>query len=81
MKIEVETLDELRVILRDLAPGLRAGMHYDVYALFFPPGEPDDNARARAARLAAEYDCALDNQPDEHTIWFIKHDPSNPAAA
>jgi hypothetical protein len=71
----------LRVILRDLAPGLRAGMHYDVFALFFPLGEPDENARGRAARLAADYDCLIDDQPDERTVWFIKHDPSSPMTA
>jgi hypothetical protein len=23
--------------------------------------------------------CEIDNQPDEQTVWFVKHDPADPA--
>jgi hypothetical protein len=44
------SLDELRATLVALAPGKCAGIHHDVYAELFPPGEPDENARAACSR-------------------------------
>jgi hypothetical protein len=40
------SLDELRATLIALPAGKCAGIHYDIYAELFPPGEPDENARA-----------------------------------
>jgi hypothetical protein len=40
-------LDDLGDKLAALNPGDLAEVPYDVYALLFPPGEPDDNARMR----------------------------------
>jgi hypothetical protein len=39
------TLDELKTKLTEMAPGNYAAIHYDLYADFFPPGEPDQRAR------------------------------------
>jgi len=39
-------LDDLGDKLAALNPGDVAEVPYDVYASLFPPGEPDDNARA-----------------------------------
>ena len=81
MKIEVETLDELRKVLQEMKPGNAGGLLYDSYSTLFPPGEPDASARERAYKLAMETGCEIDNQPDEQTVWFVKHDPADPAKA
>ena len=45
-------LDDLGDKLAALNPGDVAEVPYDVYASLFPPGEPDDNARARGHTIS-----------------------------
>lgn len=42
------TLDEFEGVLKQLTPGQGAHLAYDAYQELFPPGEPDEAARARA---------------------------------
>lgn len=65
-------LDELRVQLLALQAGQMAGIHHDVYADLFPPGEPDENARAACLDFARSVGCRIENRPAEETVWFIK---------
>ncbi len=41
------TLDEFENMLKQLTPGQGAHLTYDTYQELFPPGEPDETARAR----------------------------------
>ena len=66
------SLVELRVTLAALAPGKCAGIHHDVYAELFPPGEPDENARAACYAFAKSVGCRIENKPNEKTVWFVK---------
>ena len=66
------TLDELDAILRDLTAGKGARVPYDIYELLFPPGEPDQDARARAYAFARDRGVKIDNRPDNNAVWFYK---------
>jgi hypothetical protein len=66
------SLDELRATLIALPAGKCAGIHHDVYAELFPPGEPDVNARAACYAFAKSAGCRIDNRPGEQTVWFVK---------
>lgn len=66
------SLDELRATLAALAPGKCAGIHHGVYADLFPPGEPDENARAACYAFAKSVGCRIENKPLAKTIWFVK---------
>lgn len=66
------SLDELWATLVALAPGKCAGIHHDVYAELFPPGEPDENARAACYAFATLVGCRIENKPNEKTVWFVK---------
>jgi hypothetical protein len=48
-------LDDLKAKLANLKPGQMAGIHHDVYANLFPPGEPDENARAACYGFAKHF--------------------------
>ena len=67
------SLDELRATLTALPAGKCAGIHYEVYAQLFPPGEPDENARARCYEFAKSVCCMIDNRPRERTVLFVKN--------
>ena len=66
------SLDELRATLAALAPGKCAGIHHDVYADLFPPGEPDETARTACYAFAKSVGCRIENKRNEKTIWFVK---------
>ena len=66
------TVDELRATLTNLQPGKTAGIHHDIYAELFPPGEPDEGARAACYNFAKSLGCRIENKPHEKTIWFVK---------
>jgi hypothetical protein len=72
MKMVVETLDELEAALKQMRPGQIAQMHHDVYAIVFPPGEPDPDARARAFAIAKAHGCTIQNRPQDPQIIFEK---------
>jgi hypothetical protein len=65
-------LDELRAALIALEKGKCAGIHHDVYADLFPPGEPDQDARAACYVFAKSVGCRIENKPNEETVWFMK---------
>jgi len=68
------SLDDLSKELAKLASGKAAGIHKEVYADLFPPGEPDENARARCFEFARIHGCRIDNTlaPGGDSIWFVK---------
>lgn len=65
-------LEELRRMLAALEPGKMAGLHRDVYADLFPPGEPDERARAACFSFARSVGCSIDNSAGNDSIWFVK---------
>jgi hypothetical protein len=67
------SLDELRATLIALPAGKCAGIHHDLYAELFPPGEPDESARAACYEFAKSLGCTIDNKPGERTVWFVKN--------
>ena len=71
------TLDDLAEALVLLQPGQAAGINKDAYADLFPPGEPDENARARCYQFAHIYDCRIDHtrSPGGDAIWFLIREP------
>jgi hypothetical protein len=66
-------LDELRATLTALPAGKCAGIHHEVYAQLFPPGEPDETARAACYEFAKSVRCSIDNRPRERTVLFVKN--------
>jgi hypothetical protein len=71
----------LALVVLNVGDPVVRGQLYDCYSTLFPPGEPDASARERAYKLAMQTGCEIDNQPDEQTVWFVKHDPADPAKA
>jgi hypothetical protein len=65
-------MDELKTTLLTLSAGQCAGIHHDVYAEMFPPGEPDERARAACYAFAKSVGCRIENKPQEKTVWFVK---------
>ena len=49
-----------------------AGIHHDVYADLFPPGEPDPKAREACYNFAKTLGCRIENRATEKTVWFVK---------
>jgi hypothetical protein len=41
------TLDDLKATLSSMPRGQAVHVPHEMYELLFPPGEPDENARAR----------------------------------
>jgi hypothetical protein len=66
------TREELKTTLLLLEPGKAAGLHHEVYADIFPPGEPDETARASAYALARSTGCHVEIKPNVQTVWFVK---------
>lgn len=52
--------------------GKAAGIHHDVYAELWPPGEPDQRARAACYDFAKSVGCRIENRPGDKTVWFVK---------
>jgi hypothetical protein len=67
------SLNELYGVLKGMAPGARARMTHAAYAEFFPPGEPETEARIRCYDFAKGAGCTVDNNPDLGEIWFVKN--------
>jgi hypothetical protein len=72
MKVVVETLKELGEQLDRLTPGKCAGIHHDVFALFFPPGASNPDAREACLKFAQGHGCQIDNRPEQQETWFVK---------
>ena len=75
----ITTVAHLSERLRSLSVGQRAALPYSVYAVLFPPGEPDDGARVAAFVFAREQGCVMENQPPAQQVVFTRKIASPPA--
>jgi hypothetical protein len=66
------TLQDLANEIAAAPAGGAVGVGYDVYEELFPPGEPDQGARAKAWEFAKANGCAVNNRPTERTVFFVK---------
>ncbi len=70
------TLEELGDTLDEMKPGNRAAIGHDIFAALFPPGEPDESARAACFKFAREHGCRIENKPGPFSgqgeLWFVK---------
>ncbi len=55
------TLSDLHGLLCGLSVGQTCSLPLNVYELLFPPGEPDQGARARAFAFARSRGCEIQN--------------------
>jgi hypothetical protein len=70
--VPITTLAHLSERLQSLAVGQRTALPYSVYAVLFPPGEPDEGARVAAFGFAREHGCVIENQPRALQVVFTK---------
>jgi hypothetical protein len=66
------TLEEFENVLKQLTPGQGAHLPYDTYQQLFPPGEPDETARARAYGFARSHSCQIENHSNDRVVVFYK---------
>jgi hypothetical protein len=70
------TLDELGRMLDGLEAGKYAAVPHDIFADLFPPGEPDEGARAACLRFAQQHGCRIENRPGPFSgqgeVWLVK---------
>jgi hypothetical protein len=66
------TLEEFEKLLRELPAGQMAAIHHDLFATLFPPGEPDERARAACYEFARKCGCRIENKPGQNELWFVK---------
>lgn len=66
------TLDDLKHSLDKTQPGQFAAINYDLYAMLFPPGEPDARAREACYNFARQHGCLIENKPELKEVWFVK---------
>jgi hypothetical protein len=66
------TLDDLEAELAAQEPGEETCVSLGQYALFFPPGEPDQGARLTAAAFAKANGCTISSWPDDNLVCFVK---------
>jgi len=67
------TLEEFADSLRMVRVGKYASLPYALYEDLFPPGEPDEGARARSYAFAQRHGFRIENKPDLKQVWFIKN--------
>lgn len=65
-------LDELKVEMAKMKKGQMIDISHEVYSDLFPPGEPDENARAACYDFAKANGCRIENKPSKQQVWFIK---------
>jgi hypothetical protein len=70
------TLSELGIMLDEMETGKFAAIPHDVFADLFPPGEPDEAARAACLRFARQHGCRIENKAGplsgQGELWFVK---------
>lgn len=66
------TLDDLTTQLRDMPKGKYAHIPYEIYEQLWPPGEPDQRARAACFDFAKANGCRVENKPEERAVWIVK---------
>jgi hypothetical protein len=70
--VPITSLDLLSERLGTLSVGQRTAIPYSVYALLFPPGEPDEGARVAAFTFARDHGCVIENQPGAQQLIFTR---------
>jgi len=70
------TLVDLKAQIAMCPVGGAIGVPYDTYAHLFPPGEPDDVARARALAFAKANGCTINNRWTAEIVFFVKPKPA-----
>jgi hypothetical protein len=73
------TLGDFGNLLDALIVGQTCTLPYDVYAVVFPPGEPDQDARTRAFDFARDRGCTIENMVREMQVVFTRQ-ISNPVS-
>jgi len=76
--VAITTLDDFGSLLDGLTVGQHAALPYSVFDMLFPPGEPDDGARARAYMFAKSHGCKIENDQRAKEVLFIR-DVTNPS--
>lgn len=76
---QITTLGALHDLLCRLVVGESCTLPYNVFELFFPPGEPDDGARGRAFDFARQHGCVIDNRTSAQEVIFKKQITNPPA--
>ena len=66
------TLDDLAAELRDMPKGKYAHIPYEIYEELFPPGEPDQRARAACYDFAEANGCTVENHPQARVVMIVK---------
>jgi hypothetical protein len=66
------TPDDLKTELAAQEPGEETCVAYGLYALLFPPGEPDQGARNAAVAFATANGCTISNRKDDNFVCFRK---------
>ena len=66
------TLQEFGALLDGLAVGKPVTLPYSVYAVVFPPGEPDQYARTCAFDFARDCGCTIENKVREMEVVFTR---------
>jgi len=77
--VPITILAHLSERLRSLSVGQRTALPYSVYAVLFPPGEPDDGARVAAFGFAGTPAGGMENQPRAQQVVFTRKIASPPA--
>jgi hypothetical protein len=58
--------------LGELGEAKYVSISYEVFSELFPPGEPDDDARAACFEFANELKCRIERHPDMQEVWLFK---------
>ncbi len=66
------TLSEFGELLDGLKVGQTVTLPYSVYAVVFPPGEPDQYARTSAFDFARDRGCTIENMVREMKVVFTR---------
>jgi len=66
------SLEDLKSELAAMEPGEETCVAYGQYALLFPPGEPDQDARNAAVAFAKANGCTVSNRRDDNLVCFVR---------
>jgi hypothetical protein len=69
------TTDALKSYLLEMPSGHIFDLPYDLFAIVFPPGEPDPGSRENLRILAEACHCDIKSIPAEQRIELIKRRP------
>jgi hypothetical protein len=66
------SLEDLKSELAAMEPGEETCVASGQYALLFPPGEPDQDARNAAVAFAKANGCTVSNRRDDNLVCFVR---------